>query len=260
MKRLLRHLSKRDWLLIIGGLAVVLGLEMAKRPELPEPTVAQADLPAPRPGPVPTPVPSADPSGLPPTPEGLREDAYHMQPAPSGTQAPALQPDPGHSVVFFGSATRIEEHEVMSDDQLRATFDERMRGGDYFGAFAVSANGAHGWTTGYGTRVAARAAALAHCGQHASDCRIVAELLPSDLTGEAPENSTSFSQSQAYMSVRAGAGPRALAFSVDGAWAYAGGASRPEAVSTVLRNCEATRANRARVLAPMPCKIVATWD
>lgn len=238
-------------MLVIGGLAVVIGLQMAKRSELPAPREAQAALPAEeRPGP--------EPSALPPTPEGLREDAYHMRPAAPATSV--VRPDPGHAVVFFGVATRIVEHEAILDDDLRATFDERMQGAHYFGAFAFADNGAHGWATGYGTRGAARAAALAHCGQYSQECRVVGELLPADLSGEAPENSGSFSQSQAYMSVRAGSGPRALAFSVDGAWAYAAGGSQPEAVATVLRNCEEGRANRAKVLPPMPCKVVATWN
>jgi len=248
MKQLLRHMSKRDWMLVIGGLAVVLGLQMAKRSELPAPAEPQAGLAA------------SDPAELPPTPDGLREDAYHMRPAPDAPATSVVRPDPGHSLVFFGVASRIVEHEPMVDEDLRATFEERMQGAHYFGAFAFADNGAHGWATGYGTRAAAGAAALAHCGQHAEVCRIMGEILPADLTGEEPENSASFSQSQAYMSARAGSGPRALAFSVDGAWAYASGESQPEAVATVLRNCEETRANRAKVLPPMPCRIVATWD
>jgi len=256
MRRFLQHLSKSDWMLVIGGLAVVFGLQMAKRAAPPDMPEAQAELA--------TPVTTPGPAGLPPSPTGLAEDAYHLRPTQSEHQPDAqparLMPDPGHSAVFFGSVTRVAPLGPLPVGALRKTFDELMLSAPYFGAFASAESGAYGWTSGYGTQAAARAAALAHCGQHAQDCRIIAELLPVELTGEAPDNSFSYDQSLAYQAIRAREGPRALAVSIDGSWAFSAASSHPEAIATVLRNCENSRSGTQAYLSKMPCRVFATWE
>jgi len=51
-----------------------------------------------------------------------------------------------------------------------------------------------------------------------------------------------------------------LALSPDGTWAYSTAASQPEAISTVLRNCEAARDSKSDFLPKMPCRVLAIWE
>ncbi|QYK41515.1 MAG: hypothetical protein KF887_19500 [Paracoccaceae bacterium] len=213
MLRLLSRLSPRDWLIVIGGLALVAGIEMAKplaTPAEPDPVVAAA-------------------------------------PAPPGP--PVLMPEATRRIVRDIARLRPEESVEM---------DKAMTDAPYFAAHAVGDEGAYGWSRGFGTRAAARAAALAICGKHGTNCTVVAEVLPLGDRVDSPE-ALSFDQAEGYRRVQGLLGPRAFARSVDGAWGAAVGETADAAAAQALRLCDEGR-NMDGALPSMPCEAVAVWD
>lgn len=243
MFRFFALLTYREWLVVIGGLSVVIGLEIAKPNSTAQPTPpdALAALPP-------------SPSELPQTPYHLRSETEPSTPSQTAP-LPAIGP-----VQTFGPETLIRQTDngdlgLMAVAALKGEFS---RGG-YFGAFFGSAdNQSFGWSTGYASRDAARTAALARCQKDQPDCRLIAELLPSDAPDEMAENSLSHAQAQGYFAIQSQSGPRAFARSVDGTWASEQADDVGKATSAAIGQCEISR----RVtpgLPRMPCEVIAVW-
>lgn len=212
MRALLSRLAPRDWLIVIGGLAVVAGIEMAK--------------------------PVADRAAPPPAPEAVRT------PGP-----PAVYPQASRRIVRDIAGMRPED---------RTQMDASLADAPYFAAHAVGDEGAYGWSRGFATQGAARAAAVATCARFGTGCKVVAEVLPQGVEF-GPDNSLSWEQSQAFLSMAKGLGPRAFARSLDGTWGTGTGATGQEAAAVAVTNCEAAREVQPD-LAPMPCEAIAVWS
>lgn len=204
------RLAPRDWLIVIGGLAVVAGIEMAK---------PAAEL-------------------APPTGPTLRE-----------TGPPALYPEPTRRVVRDVAG-------IMPED--RAQMDESLTDAPYFSAHAIGEGGAYGWSRGFATQDAARRAALSVCARHGKGCRVVGEVLPRGVE-LGPDNSLSWDQSQAFLRMAKGLGPRAFARSLDGTWGIGTGTTGQDAATLAIANCESARQVQ-QDLAPMPCEAIAVWS
>lgn len=212
MRALWSRMAPRDWLIVIGGLAVVAGIEMAK-PVAPPPEPA-APVPILRvPGP------------------------------------PAMYPEPSRRVVRDIAGMRAED---------RAQMDQAMADAPYFAAHAVGEDGAYGWSRGFATQGAARAAALETCAHYGKGCKVVAEVLPQGVEF-GPDNSLSWDQSQAFLRMAKGLGPRAFARSIDGTWGTGTGETGQAAAALAAANCESAREVQPD-LAPMPCEVIAVWN
>ncbi|QDC11063.1 DUF4189 domain-containing protein [Oceanicola sp. D3] len=111
---------------------------------------------------------------------------------------------------------------------MHQAYDEFLAGPQWYGAFAVGADGAFGAVSGYADRSVGRADALAHCATWAEDCRIVAELLPATpLAQGAPP--VSGPQAEALIGLRRSySGLRAFAVDKRGHWGSAWGFTSPE--------------------------------
>lgn len=89
-------------------------------------------------------------------------------PSASGVFTPTVYP----------ASTSVSGPETPLTPAQRKSFEQDFRQGGYFGAFAVSGNGAWGWTVRHADAEAAAQAALAECVHHGRDCRVIATLAP----------------------------------------------------------------------------------
>lgn len=226
MLRLLSRLSARDWAIVCGGLALVVGLEMAKPLE----ETAATD-----PG-------VASPATV---------EAAADRDADDAAGEPRL-PEP---VLHPREQRRTVRDVARLTPETRAAMDAALEGAPYFAAFAA---GAVGRVQGYANPEAARAAALAECAQHGPDCAIVAEVLPAGDIAPGPD-SLNWLQGEAWRSSLRAHGSRAFARSVDGAWAAATGPTGAAAAAIAVRLCEDSRSPPPH-LPPMPCEALGIWQ
>lgn len=167
-------------------------------------------------------------------------------------------PEPIHST---GTASPSVPTVKLSGDALSA-FQSQYRKGGYFGAFAVGADGAFGWTESYGTLAGARQGALAYCHRMGENCQIVSELVPDGETAHLAEFLVPFRYKDAYATYRDASGAKAFAMTENGAYGSAWGHTTIWAAkAAALRNCQAHQDMEHPDYMPgWPCQITeASW-
>jgi hypothetical protein len=250
MKRVFSSLSGRDWLVVIAGLAVIAGMQMASfsldRLAAKQP-VAQRDE-------------KADPDNMPPPPpEEPLAEAPKPPPIPAFDR-PTLFPEAAELRYWRDPAFPHHPRVPPMGDEARRVLTTQFTKRAYFGAFALSANAvSYGWSEGSATVAAAEAVALAHCHQHGPDCRVIAHMLPAGLEGDPPRSSLSFQQAKGFLRAEAQRGPRAYARSLNGAWAYSKGSTGEKAVDSAFRSCSKHNGKQQAFLPQMPCEVIAFW-
>ena len=248
MKRVFSSLAGREWLVVIAGLSVIIGMQMA--------TFSLDHLAA------------SDPLAQP-----LQKADRDRRPSPEEPLVTAPQPAPPpvfDRPTLFSAAAELRywrdpafPHQPRvppMGDEARRVLTSQFGKQSYFGAFALSSNAAgYGWSEGRSTLAAAEAAALAHCHRHGPTCRVIAHMLPADLDGDAPANSLNYGQAKGFLKLEARRGPRAFARSLNGAWASATARTAEEAVEAAFQSCSKEITNQPDFLPEMPCEVIAFW-
>lgn len=246
MKRVFSSLAGRDWLVVIAGVSVIIGMQMA--------TFSLDHLAANDPMAQPAQKADRDRRSSPPPEEPLVESP------PPVFDRPTLFSEASELRYLRDPALPHQARLPPMGDEARRVLTSQFGKQTYFGAFALSSNAAgYGWSEGRSTLAAAEAAALAHCHQHGPACRVIAHMLPADLDGEAPANSLSYPQAKGFLKLEARRGPRAFARSLNGAWASATKRTAEEAVEAAFQSCSNEITNQPDFLPEMPCEVIAFW-
>lgn len=141
---------------------------------------------------------------------------------------------------------------------VRTAFDtEFIMGEVYYGAFAISKDGAYGYVTGSNSIEAAREVAFAECEKYADACLIYAEIYPVGYS-EIGRGEVTMSSEASEIYANPGDRPRfrAMAISEDGAYSLVWGhATQQAADNAAMTDCDSYRITDLQ-MREMPCVLL----
>jgi hypothetical protein len=184
-----------------------------------------------------------------------------LLPATAGAQSVATD--------FASPVTRVVTYETPGvvvarsalplPDASAAAYNADFLGGAYYGAFAISKDGAFGYVTQANSVAAARQIALLECQRHASACIVYAEIVPEGHRDPAPGEMTLAAAPTSDFATpdKTRIRFRAMAASHDGGYSMVWGyASQAEADSAALADCTTLLITDLPDLPPMPCLLL----
>lgn len=243
MRRFLESLTLTDWLILLCGWMVLVGLELTKELTVFDRMRAALEDPA-----------------KPDTQVAPREQ-------PAAKPLAALCPPPqDYSVAMlqFGPAQKLVVYETFDLAETSIAwleYKDKFGKGSYFGAFAANADLDWAWTQGYGSALEARRAAIHLCQSPGRPCKIVAELLPQAVTpSDICAETSSQGQAETYREFRAKTGQtRAIARSRNGTSNWWFTDDLQQAALRALQECHDDSVRNEDGI-DSPCEVVEAWE